>query len=363
MKLTKIISVVTIIFLPYLTQAQDIGKAQNYYLNINKAIESILDEEYEEAIKYYDIAFHQTLNPLFTDIVNYLNCVLLSDLNRISSIRKLTYWSNYLVNHKNTQWDYIRSLLIDDPLLALYSDKYLCYKKNILYNQIAYSEILNLFYDDQNIRPGNIEYTKEIKLAIENKDTLNWVKFNKFIEIYGFPNEDYLPYSKNGKDTWSIVSTLLRHFVQRGFGEDVIELAKIEFYNLRMPRNLYVNLMELEFELSTRVKKKYQMASTYVTMIDGTMYKSFIDYSDHNIELINNNRSKLFLPKLDVSFNNFVCVLKCSKGNVKKFFIEPYTSIEELPGFLFESEKDQEMLSEYRIDNVFDFGTCPCTEY
>lgn len=352
-----------ILILPTLLCGQKNSRVGAYFLKINKAESNIMTENWGTASIIYEEAFNETINPFFSDVVNYLNCLILSEESGIKKIRKLTYWINYLINEKGVKWEYLEDNLFPDFLLREYKKDFCYTQQKDSLNMIADSMLLQIFIDDQNVRPKKARYTKEDKIAIDSMDQVNWKRFNEFIHRFGFPCEQNVSISLGEYEIWSVISLLLRHFVQDGYGEEVIAILQKEFQALKIPRNIIGSVYDLEYHMSGGDKKHYNYVTTYITFIGANIYKPLINYSEESIALINQNRLSIYLPEMETSLMNSVCKTMCVKGKVKKFFIEPYVYMDNLPSFLFENDEDQQLLNKMKIEPVKYVVDCPCETF
>lgn len=343
--------------------AQKMDRVEGYFTQINLAEESIMSSNWEEAVSQYEKAFDFTVDPLFGDIINYLNSIIFSNNSRIQKSRKLTYWFNYVVNEKHMEWSELKKKLFPHFFIEHFEKKYLYEDINEPYDSTLHNTLIQLYADDQNIRPRKGRYSKEEKLAIDSMDEVNWTRFNELIEKHGFPNERNTQYSLGGQDLWPTVSLLLRHFVQNGYGEEVIAIVEKEFRELKIPRNIIAGVYDLEYDLSRATKKNYQHITSYIVFIGARIYRPLIDYSQENLDRIAHNRSKLYLPPLETSIKNAVCTTMCVDGNIKKFYIEPYISLDNLPSFLFEDDDSKKMLQKLRIDISQYEKDCLCNKF
>ena len=354
---------IILFFSPFLLRGQESNGVESYFKYVNQADQHIMLEDWEQVVAHYENAFKYSADPFFTDIVNYLNSVILTKESGILKMRKITYWLNYLINEKRVKWNYLEEILIPNFLVSEYKNNFFYSKKNDDFKSVTDSVILQIFYDDQNVRPKNARYTKEDKIAIDSVDQVNWIRFNEFINKYGFPCEQNVSFSLGDYELWSIVSLLLRHFVQEGYGEEVIDILQKEFNNLKIPRNIIASVYDLENNMSGGNKKHYSYIVTYVTFIGANIYKPLIDYKEDNIALINKNRAKIYLPELEVSLKNSVCKSMCVEGRIKNFFIEPYVSMDNLPSFLFEGEEKQNKIKGLKIIPSKIVDNCPCERF
>jgi len=333
---------------------------ETYYNNIDLAESSIFNENWDSAAVYYELAFTMSSDPFTTDVINYLNVLILSEEEKKDN--KMYYWVDYLLNKRGVGWHFVEKWIHCDSLLSKFKEN--CTSGRMGKNQKSLNDSIfyQIFLDDQSIRPSGIRSSKD-KFAIDSMDQINWNRFNKFIDDFGFPSERNLSYTIDDKQVWMIVSLLLRHFIQRGYGEEVIHILNKEFSEFIIPRNIIASVYDLEYSMSRGKKEEYNLVTTYLVFVEDSVYKPLIDYSYENIQRINKRRGSVFLPNLDVSIQKVVCSSMCKDGIIKKFIIEPYVSFDELPGILFAAEDQKAFLKERKIDfNNFNDG-CPCTTF
>lgn len=355
--------ILILLIVPSFLWGQKNNRVEAYFLNINEAESHIMQADWNTASIIYEEAFNQTINPLFSHIVNYLNCVILNDYAGIKKTRKLTYWINYLMNQKGVHWEYLESHLIENFLIQEIKKDFCYTRQKDTTHVLADSMLLQIFHDDQNIRPDRPKYTQEDRMAIDSMDKVNWERYKAFIKRFGFPGEQNVSISLGEQELWVVNATLLRHFVQQGFGEAVIHILQKEFENLIIPRNIIASIYDMEYDMSKGKKKHYSHVVSYITFVGANIHKPIINYSEENIALINQNRSKLYLHDFDLALQYAVCGTMCVKGQIKKFLIEPYVYMDALPSFLFESEEEQKRIKSLKITPSTFVEVCPCNEF
>lgn len=307
---------------------------KDYYKHISNSKVYFVENKYEFALDEYKIAFKKKNKPFFVDIKNAL--VVAEHLGDKCFIKTLSEFLNKkgLKLQESKDFDFSTT---KDFISSLKS-------KQIIKNDI----LLNIFENDQNVRP-NRPFLSEVE--IKSRDSMDHVNYSRFItmvEKYGFPTEEEYGYFVGETNLWQVVNVLCVHFILSGYHNEILELLDLSFHKGDIPNGVYANLIDRSYD-------SFQSGSSsvehrYLVKIGAKDYYNILDKSKAIVDAINSRRAEIFLDSLHISQNYFLSKHYCIKKFLNGYTPEPYAAVEFLPYQIFGDEKSNPDLIKINLE-------------
>lgn len=189
--------------------------SEKYFEHINNAELAICDENFERAIKEYEVAFNAIEKPFGKDI---FNSALSSQL--MNDFEKRDNYLQQIIDNSN-ELDFVKSVFVSNYMTESEWNK-LVYKREIKYDQTLRTEFIEIHDRDQLFRPMYETHDD----TINSNRKLNLKRILELTNSNGFPSQVELGYSNYLRSQPHDI--VLHHTAQRrSYDKTVVDLEPI----------------------------------------------------------------------------------------------------------------------------------------
>ncbi len=347
------------VYIVLATFASNSDKVDDYNSKIIQANRAVYSCNLSLALEHYKAAFSiENVQPFYHDLKN---CVVIAYECKDSDLMKECL--DRLVDQKQLgQNDFSREFPFFNAKIVDYLEKKISERVEKSNRQIYYkTRLLKLYKLDQEVHQLLLGQSEEGIRERNSADSTNFIEFSRLMDVRQFQGENDIGAFLSEMNIWNIYGILFRHFVQIGFGEDL--LAILHDYHIvkdKIPAEIYANIIDLKDNIEKRLPT---VQNNYINIIGASYHRPMIKYDSVSMNALNSKRLSMGIDSFHVSFKQAVTQTFCQEGIASRFKFSPFSYVEHLPSFLFNSDEDQKYLKSLEIDLDSTLPSCLCEKW